>query len=316
MFHNKLKIGAICLQFAFFIAHAAETDLSPAPETAMGCDSTKNSVTWLKSDLECSSDKAQVSLLANISKQDVKRSQFSLLANIAMKDVERLQLSGALNYARHVRGAQISWDINIAKTVTGFQLGALNIADTVKGAQIGSINIADHIEGVGIGFLTVTKNGLLHWDLSAEETGMEKLTFASGKTFFTSYSLGYSLLNKSHPYSFGMGFGYNKAFSKTFVEAELHGSLILDRYTKLKNADMHKGDIENSDWRFNHLMQLKLRMGQQCYRNLGVFGGLTYNVLATHNHDRLLGSADEIFTSHSKDFYGWPGVEIGIRLGR
>jgi hypothetical protein len=314
MLPKSFVILAICLQSSLFLVHSSENPNTPEPIT--GCESSKNNSNWLLKDFECSPNKTQASLLANISRQDAKHGQVSLLTNIAMQDVEKFQLAWTLNYGKHVRGAQIAWNINIANKVEGWQLGGINIADTVKGAQLGSINIANHLEGVGIGFLTLTNNGLLHLDISAEESGMEKLSFASGKTFFTSYSLGYSLENDTHPYSFGMGFGYNKAFAKTYLEAELQVALVLDRYTKLSNIDKHKDDDKDSDWRYNHLMQAKLRIGHELFHNLGIFGGISYNALATHEQDRLIGSATETFTTHSKDFYGWPGLEIGIRLGR
>ncbi len=233
-----------------------------------------------------------------------------------MEDVERFQLAFSFNYARHVRGAQIAYDMNIAKTVDGWQVGSVNLADSIKGTQLGIVNIARHLDGNGIGFLTLSKNGLLHLDVSAEETGMGRLTFASGKTFFTSYTFGYTFDSRNHPFSFGMGFGYHKDFGKAFLEGELGHHLVLDKHTERDRLEDDDEPVGDSDWRHNSLLQAKLRVGAGLLRNIHVFGGLSYNALVTYENERLTIPWTDEFTTRSEDVFSWPGVEIGIRFGR
>ncbi len=302
------------LQLFLLPAVTAENAGSPAP--ASGCDSSKNHDRWYLSDLECSPQSTQISLLANISRENVKHGQASLLGNIALENVERFQLAGTFNYARHVRGAQIAYNINIAKTVHGFQLGGVNIADSIKGTQIGALNISRHLNGNGIGFLTLAKNGLLHLDVSAEETGMSKLRFASGRNFFTSYSYGYTFDSRNHPFSLGMGFGYHKDFGKAFLEGELGYNLILDEHTDLDQLDDEEESLGNSDFRHNSLFQAGIRAGMEVWGNFHIFGGLTYNSLITHGNEKLMASWNDDLTAESEGDYRWPGLEIGIRFGR
>jgi hypothetical protein len=285
-------------------------------QSQAACDTAGNRERWYFSHRECPSRTTQVALLANVSQGEVEGSQLSLLANVAMEDVRRFQVAGVFNYGKRVRGVQLAGDVNLAQRVDGWQLGGVNIADTVKGGQVGSINIARELDGYGIGFLTLARNGLLHLDALSDETGMARLRFASGKTLFTSYSIGYTPDSPTHPYSFGIGFGYHKAFGRAYFEGELHGSLILDEDTRLEDLEDKGRKPGDSDWRHNSLFQVGLRLGRELAPNLGLFGGATLNALATHENERLLHPWSDAFTETFDEGYFWPGLEIGIRWGR
>jgi len=310
------------------ISDSGEKSQSREPET--NCEKTKQDK-WFFKYSQCKNQPTQVSLMVNISQEKVEGSQFSLITNVANKDVKNFQVAYAYNhvnnkidgaqislfanYARHVDGAQISSDINVAKRVDGLQLSGINIVDTISGVQIGAFNLARHIDGYSIGLLTISGNGLLHVDVSQEETGMSKLTFASGKTLFTSYSFGYTFDGVTNPYSFGMGFGYHKDFSRLYLETSLHGNLILDKRTKWSEIEDHDHKSD-PDWRFNSLFQLKACMGIKLVRGIGVFGGVMYSGLKTRDNGELMHSWTNDYTKSKGDFYYWPGLEMGIRIGR
>lgn len=313
---SRIHIALIfSFQLAVFSAASAQDAGDTGPEG--GCDTGRNLETWYLKYRECGPKTGQASLLANISGTPVEGGQYSFFMNVAVEEVKGTQLSGSVNFAKHAHN-QISLDLNLAKTVDGFQFSAVNIADSVKGSQIGFLNVARNLDGLSLAFLTFAGNGLFHLDASAEETGMSSLAFASGKGLFTSYSFGFTPAEASHPYAFGMGFGYNHAIAKSYLEGEIRAHLVLDRYTERDELeDVHKGrEIGDSDWRHNTLVQAKVRAGTRLFGSLGVFGGVSYNALATHGNERLMAPWTDELTHNSKEEFGWPGVEIGIRLGR
>lgn len=306
-------IAALCLHLQAFPAEPEKPQ--DGPEASTSCETSKNHNEWYLRYRECGDRGTQVSLLANVATEDVRGGQYSLLANIAAGDLESIQMATTLNIARSA-GAQIFGDVNIAQRVRYLQFGGVNIADTAEGTQVGFVNIANRLDGFGIGFLTLAGNGLLHVDVTAEETGMQKLTFASGRGLFTSYSLGYAMAEGSHPYSFGFGAGYHRDFGALHAEGEFHGSLVLDRHTSLDDLEDEDKMPGDKGWRHNTLFQGKLRMGGKLLHHLGVFGGVTYNVLAFGDEERLTGPWTDGLTGSNDDVAWWPGFEVGIRLGR
>ncbi len=306
---------------------------SDKKEKCCSCDSALVQDRWFYNYSECDTQTTQLSILANISKEDIDGSQVSLVSNFANKNLSGFQLSGGynhvgdtikgaqfsgfVNYARIVDGAQFASYVNVADVVNGWQIGDLNIADTVKGGQIGFVNVADHIDGYGIGFFTYADNGLFHVDYSVEESGMNRLTFATGKTIYTSYSVGYTFDGKTNPYLFGFGFGYHKDFSSLYLETGFTANLVLDRHTKLSDLDDEdEKDLELNEWRNNTLMQLNVRLGTELFSNVGIFAGATYNGLETHGNDQLMGPWTDDLTGTHENFHYWPGFEVGIRIGR
>ncbi len=297
------------------------------------CDSTLVQDKWFYTYSECDTQTTQLSVLANISKENVDGSQLSVVSNFANKNLSGFQLSGGynhvgdtvkgaqfsgfVNYARIVDGAQFASYINVADVVDGWQFGDLNIADTVKGGQFGIVNVADHIDGYGIGLFTYADNGLFHVDYSVEESGMNRLTFATGKTFYTSYSVGYTFDGETNPYLFGFGLGYHKDFSNLYLETGFTANLVLDRHTNISDIDDEdEKDLDLSEWRNNTLMQFNVRLGAELFSNVGIFAGATYNGLETHGNDQLMGPWTDEFTDNHENFHYWPGFEVGIRIGR
>ncbi|MBF0431415.1 MAG: hypothetical protein HQK83_09065 [Fibrobacteria bacterium] len=303
-------------------------------ETSDTISSRINQDTWYYNYSEQFDQPTQTSLLFNFSRENVKGSQISIFTNFANKNVKNIQLawgvnhtnkqvdgaqiSGILNIAHQVDGFQLAGEINFAKKVDGWQVANINMADTIKGVQLGLFNFANHIDGSTIGFFNYSKNGLLHLDILTSESGMNMLKFATGKTFFTSYTLGYTFDSETNPYRIGMGFGYHKDMNKLFFEGEFNGSLILDNQTKWSkvedlcdNSQKHCKEI-----RHNSLYSLSARLGWELFSNLSLFGGLNYNWLDTDEHGPLMNPWSDRMTADYNDFHSWPGFELGVRIGR
>lgn len=309
---------ALLLQLYPSPAEAAEA-AEGAGASLAGCDSSKNRETWYWSRRECGPAPTQLSFVANVSRETVKGSQVSFFSNVAMRNVENVQVAVLFNYADSVHGSQWAWNFNLARKVDGFQVGGTNIADTVDGSQIGFLNISRHLGGYGIGFFTFARNSMLHGDAFVDETGMSKLSFTTGKGFFTSHTVGYTVAEDSHPYSFGMGFGYHAPFRRSYLEGELGASLIMDELTDFDDFDDDFDDFDDfddSEWRYNTHFQAKLRFGGQLTRLLSVFGAVTCNSLITHGEGRLIAPWTDDYTGTLDDTPFWPGFEVGIRLGR
>ncbi|MGL1901053.1 MAG: hypothetical protein OCC49_02870 [Fibrobacterales bacterium] len=316
---TTLLITAVCA-----VAGTATNTESVSP-----CGEKRVDKTWYYTYSECKNQSTQISALSNVATENVSGSQVSLVSNIALGDLEDFQLTSGYNhvggtirgyqlfafanYAKRVEGGQIFGTINSAQYVEGIQIGNVNVVDTIVGGQIGMLNIADHIDGYSFALLTIADNGLFHVDYSADESGMNRLTFASGKTLFTSYSIGYTFDSETNPYSLGMGVGYHKEMGRVYTEVEMHGSLIMDKHTVLTRKD---DDWDRNDWRHNSLGQIKARIGMQLLNKVGLFGGVTYNGLWTHGNGALTAPWTDEYTQDHDDVHHWPGFEIGIRIGQ
>ncbi len=306
---------ALILALSALPVRAEEIPESPAAHAA-GCDSSRNRETWYFEHRDCGPASTQVSFLANVSREKVAGSQAAFAANVAARSVENAQVAFLFNYADSIHGSQWSWDMNLARKVDGFQVSGLNVADTVNGSQIGFLNISRRLEGYGIGFFTFAGNSMLHGDVRVDETGMTKLGFTTGKGFFTSYTLGYTVAEDSHPYGFGMGFGYHAPFRRSYLEGELGIATIMDEATDFHDLEDHRVDFDDDDFRYNTHLQAKLRLGGRLFRGVSVFAAVTGNALITHGEDRLIGPWTDDFTGTIDDTSFWPGLELGIRLGR
>jgi hypothetical protein len=208
------------------------------------------------------------------------------------------------------------------------QLGGWNIADTVKGTQIGFVNISKRVEGTSLGLLTLSRNGLLHLNLSTEETGMGHVTFASGRKWYTAFDMGYTVNEASHPFSLGIGLGRHWQVESGYLETEAFLHMVADRHTTEEQWKHHgkHGDIHDEG--LNHLIQAKLRIGKPLFGKLpsadgsaglgtlGVYAGVSFNALLFGEGGALMGPWTDQLTASSSDSKIWPGIEIGIRLGR
>lgn len=150
-----------------------------------------------------------ISGIANIHNGKSEGINIAGITNIAKDSVHGLQISGNLNYAHNgVIGTQIS-HINITrKSMNGFQLGFINMAQNLHGGQIGFINLADSVsKGCPIGFLSIVKNGLFEFELTAGDL-LYNLNFKVGtEHFYTIFKVGKTINNPTEAYTTGLGWG-------------------------------------------------------------------------------------------------------------
>ncbi|AUX44121.1 hypothetical protein SOCE26_055830 [Sorangium cellulosum] len=99
---------------------------------------------------------AEVSVGFNIASSFLCGAQFSNAANIVTGPARGAQMTFGLNFARSLSGAQIG-SLNVAAgPADGAQIGVANLAGPVDGAQIGSLNVAvGPVVGAQIGVANV-----------------------------------------------------------------------------------------------------------------------------------------------------------------
>lgn len=93
--------------------------------------------------------------------RSVKGLQLSGFSNISSSPLKGMQLCGITNISMGVdKGAQIAAILNISSgMMRGMQLGAYNYADQLNGVQIGVLNVAEsHPKGWQIGIINYTKD--------------------------------------------------------------------------------------------------------------------------------------------------------------
>jgi hypothetical protein len=178
------------------------------------------------------------------------------------------------------------------------------------------VNISRHVEGASIGFFTLAGNGLFHLDMTSDEAGMGRLTFATGKTFYTAYSFGYTPDADNHPYALGMGLGYHRDMGMGYGEAEIASHLLVEQDVSLKDFRRKTHDDELSQNGINSLFQAKLRMGRRLVGPVGIFAGVTFNALWHGDTHSVVQPWSDVATAQTHDLDYWPGIEIGVRLGR
>jgi hypothetical protein len=310
-------LGAILGGLALAPANPVPASASALPDSTdrPGCDKASDLISPLMKDVSCNEGRNQVSLFANISRDTVPGNQAAFIANIATARVKGMQMGFGFNYARTV-STQLGWNTNIAHRVEKLQFGGLNIADTVHGAQIGWVNISRQIDGTSLGLLTLSKNGLFHLDASSDITGMGHLTFASGHGFYTAFDFGYTVDDESHPVSIGVGLGRHWDAGPGYIEAEIFTHMIADENTTKAQWEHHEkhGDIDDEG--LNHLFQAKARMGLPLFAHVGIFAGLSFNALVHGDTRPMVHPWSDAMTRKEDEALFWPGLEIGLRFGR
>jgi hypothetical protein len=296
---------------------SASTSATAYPDSTRhaGCDKTFDLISPLMKDVSCNEGRNQVSLFANITRDTLQGSQAALIANIATARVKGMQMGFGLNYARTV-STQLGWNTNIAHRVEKLQFGGLNIADTVQGAQIGWVNISRQIDGTSLALLTLSKNGLFHFDASSDITGMGHLTFASGHLFYTAFDFGFTPDDDTHPYSLGMGLGRHWDAGSGYVEAELFAHLVANENTTDAQWEHHGKHCGFEDDGLNQLFQARARMGMPLFAHIGIFAGLSLNALVHGDTEPLIHPWSNNLTRKDDEGRFWPGLEIGLRFGR
>jgi hypothetical protein len=154
----------------------------------------------------------QVAGGANIASKDVDGVQVAGGTNIALGKMNRMQVSAGLNYARQVSGVQIASGANVCiDTMLGAQVAIVNIAKNVTGVQVGLVNFAhSYSDGVPVGLISIVIKGIHEFEVSSTERGFVNLALRTGTPkFYNVLSFGF---DPAYPervlWTFGYGVGH------------------------------------------------------------------------------------------------------------
>jgi hypothetical protein len=249
-------------------------------------------------------DGAQVSAVLNVAR-GVQGGQVAAVANLAAGDVEGAQASAVLNAARDVHGVQAAAVLNAARDVRGVQAsGALNAAHNVDGWQIGVFNVSNDIRGgQPLGLFNYSHTGLHSLNLSSDELGFQTVTLLSGgRNFYTYYTAGEKLQSRGSQLALGAGIGLQFPRGPWFGAADLGVQ------------DFHY------DYDFDgagpELYRLKLTAGRTLLPYISVFGGLSLNAYWHQQGEPLTLPMGDYRMRLGGSVYGWPGLFVGLRLGK
>ena len=245
----------------------------------------------------------QVSAVANVSAGDVRGGQVAAVLNGA-RDVHGAQASAVANGARDVEGAQVSAVVNAARNVQGAQVTAvLNAAWDVDGCQVGLVNVSHDIHnGIPFGLINYSQTGLHSVNAFADEMGFQHVSLLSGsRNFYTYLSVGDKLLSKGRVLALGAGMGAQIPRGAWYGAADLGVT------------DFHY------EYDFNgngpELYRLRFSVGRNLIPYVSVFGGLSLNVFWDQT-DGLSFPMGGYQAKLASDVYAWPGLYLGLRIGR
>jgi hypothetical protein len=260
----------------------------------------------------------QVSGLVNAVGGPVEGAQVGGVVNIANGDVDGAQV-GVVNYARGVRGAQVSVVSVAAGKVAGVQVGTVAISRGAQGAQIGVVNVASGpVDGVqigvvnyaeesdlSIGLVSVVRNGRLGIDAFGSETGF--LTAAvkhGGKHWHNFYGVTRRTATQEVSWGGVLGLGLHAPLNRfLYVDFDALGYFLTDK--------------TNSPNKIGWLTQGRAVLGVRPIPAVALYAGPTYNAYITNYVD-----AEPLFRSGivtttrdgTASYSHWPGLSVGVQL--
>ena len=256
-------------------------------------------------------DGVQIAGLSNVTIGWVKGLQMGGFSNHS-GDLIGWQLAGAINSSTNAKGNQLAGSINWnSGTLEGVQAsGLLNYTKKLKGVQIGVLNIADSVEsGAMIGVVNLSRNGIHHFEVSANDVTPYNLSFRSGVYgFYTILQAGINP-HSDNLWDYGMGLGSShkiKSKGSWDIEATSHTLQSINHFIDGLNQDI----------------RLKVRFGYQFANHLHVIGGpvvhyYLFNPSATEDEgfaDRFGTHAFHTATSGGVLTKAWIGYELAVRF--
>ncbi|MEO7776609.1 MAG: hypothetical protein ABIY63_03705, partial [Fibrobacteria bacterium] len=231
---------------------------------------------------------AQVAGVLNAS-AGTRGAQVAGVANLAVGDVKGAQTAGVMNAARDVKGAQVAAVFNAARDVNGSQIGLVNVSHDIR-------------NGIPFGLINYSHTGLHSVNIWSDELGFQHVGLLSGsRNFYTYLSAGDEVLTSGHALALGAGMGVQVPFGPWFGAADLGVTDIHYDY----DFDGHGPELYN----------LTLTAGRQLFPYVSVFAGLSWNVFWTQG-DGLSLPIGGYQNKWADDVYVWPGLRLGLRLGR
>lgn len=254
-------------------------------------------------------------------------SQFAGFANIATGDMYGLQTAGFLNLSTgSMHGAQLTSGVNItvdttftvqvagianfARWIKGSQVSTLfNIGGKVGGSQLGLVNVCDTIKGISVGFISIVRKGMHQFEISTSDVNQVLFTLRTGThRFYNVISTG--MFRPEDPSFVTFGYGAGTEFrpgKKFYFGIDLVGSMVFNESLKL--------NVTPDLWGRSGLY-----LGYRPSKRIGFFAGPTFNVYriddsnSTGNRPAI--GRDELFATKqgTSSLSGWIGWQAGIRL--
>jgi hypothetical protein len=234
-------------------------------------------------------DGFQFSAAGNLVRDSVRGLQMAPIANLAAGNVDGGQGAGVLNLARNVKGAQVAAVFNAARNVDGCQVGLVNVSHDIR-------------NGIPFGLINYSHTGLHSVNVWTDELGFQHVGLLSGsRNFYTYLSAGDEVLTSGRALALGAGMGAQLPFGPWFGAADIGVT------------DIHY----NYDFDGNgpELYKLTLTGGRQLFPYVSVFAGLSFSVFWNQG-DGLSFPIGRYQNKWADDVYVWPGVRLGLRLGR
>jgi hypothetical protein len=251
----------------------------------------------------------QVAGLLNTVYQKVDGFQMAGLANIDLQDFHGTQLSGGFNIVKKTTdGVQIGGLTNLALgTLRGVQISPLlNYAKNMKGVQIGLVNLADSSSGYSIGLLNFVKHGYHKVSLSANELMSANISLKTGNAnLYTMFIGGRNYSDTAKIESFGLGFGHDFIFNKTFSVA-----------AEVSSQHLHLGNWDYANILNKGQLNLQIRL----FKGFSIYGGPVYNLYVSKAPagSSATGYKQEIVpdrhTSYGPGARSWLGWNAGVTL--
>jgi hypothetical protein len=214
-----------------------------------------------------STNGVQIAGLSNFTTGPVRGFQLAGLLNFSAKNVEGTQIAGLANYThRDILGAQISVLLNIARNVTGSQVGLFNYSDSTTGAPIGLISFV--------------RKGYHKVEIGGDEMMPVNISLRTGTRSF--YNMLFAGIRPEQTDTITWGFGYGIGFSpklgkKTYLNIEL------------SSQQLNKGNI----LALNLINRTYVGFDWQITKGFGLYAGPSLN---WRLFDRSFSNHPETFT--------------------
>lgn len=258
---------------------------------------------------------AQLAGVANVNWDSSKAAHLAGVSNISLGNVAGAQVAGILNIAsNNLTGGQVAGVANYTrKNLIGTQVSAiLNIAKTVTGSQVGLFNYADSLaDGVPVGLISFVRKGYHVVEISSDEVLPMTISLRTGtRKFYTMLFAGVRPGDgDSTTWAFGYGLGSSpKLGEKLFLNLEVSA------------AQLNSGNVGG----LNLISKGNIALEYQVGNKVALFAGPTFN---SRVFDLDYSSHPELFTGLSPtlvrdrvrltDGVGeqqWWGFRAGIRF--
>ncbi len=237
----------------------------------------------------------QVSGFLNLSTGSMHGAQLSGGVNVTVDTTFTVQVAGLANFARWIRGSQVSSLFNIAGKVGGSQLGLFNVCDTIK--------------GISVGLISIVRQGMHQFEISTSDVNQVLYTLRTGThRFYNVISAGMFRPNNPSFVTFGYGAGTEfRPGKKFFFGLDVVGSFVF-------NESLKQG-ITPDLWGRSGIY-----LGYRPAKRICFFAGPTFNVYRIDSNaifeNRPSIGKDEIFSDSNThaSFSGWIGWQAGIRF--